>query len=113
MPHIAALDTPWFQRNPWFEQDLLPALNQRVVSLGVPGDSPRAGNLPPLSVPRPEASSCRATGQFKAGRVLAKASADAMAAAFGGMGAEFSSVRPASPTLYTPASVTMKSIATS
>ncbi len=30
LPHPSARNTPWFQRNPWFEQDLLPALRQRV-----------------------------------------------------------------------------------
>lgn len=33
LPHPSARNTPWFQRNPWFEQDLLPALKQQVASL--------------------------------------------------------------------------------
>lgn len=33
LPHPSARNTPWFQRNPWFEQDLLPALSQRIASL--------------------------------------------------------------------------------
>ena len=33
LPHPSARNTPWFQRNPWFEQDLLPALKQQVRSL--------------------------------------------------------------------------------
>lgn len=33
LPHPSARNTPWFQRNPWFEQDLLPELHQRVASL--------------------------------------------------------------------------------
>jgi uracil-DNA glycosylase len=40
LPHPCARNTPWFQRNPWFEQDLLPALNQRIAALGVRGGSP-------------------------------------------------------------------------
>lgn len=32
LPHPSARNTFWFQRNPWFEQDLLPALKQRVSS---------------------------------------------------------------------------------
>ncbi len=32
LPHPSPRNTPWFQRNPWFEQDLLPALRQRVTS---------------------------------------------------------------------------------
>ena len=37
LPHPSARNTPWFQRNPWFEHDLLPALKQRVASLELPG----------------------------------------------------------------------------
>ena len=37
LPHPSARNTPWFQRNPWFEQDLLPALKQRIGSFGVRG----------------------------------------------------------------------------
>lgn len=33
LPHPSARNTPWFQRNPWFEQEVLPALRQRVASL--------------------------------------------------------------------------------
>ena len=40
LPHPSARNTPWFQRNPWFEQDLLPALNQRIAAFGVRGGSP-------------------------------------------------------------------------
>lgn len=40
LPHPSARNTPWFQRNPWFEQDLLPALKQRVASLKLYGVSP-------------------------------------------------------------------------
>lgn len=39
LPHPSARNTPWFQRNPWFEQDLLPALKQRVASLEPGGTS--------------------------------------------------------------------------
>jgi uracil-DNA glycosylase len=35
LPHPSARNTPWFQRNPWFEQDLVPALKKRIASLGV------------------------------------------------------------------------------
>ncbi|MEO8061086.1 MAG: uracil-DNA glycosylase family protein, partial [Burkholderiales bacterium] len=34
LPHPSARNTPWFQRNPRFEHDLLPALKERVASLG-------------------------------------------------------------------------------
>ena len=40
LPHTSARNTPWFQRNPWFEQDLLPVLHQRIASFGVRGGSP-------------------------------------------------------------------------
>jgi uracil-DNA glycosylase len=40
LPHPSARNTPWFQRNPWFEQELLPALNQRIASFGVHEGSP-------------------------------------------------------------------------
>ncbi|MEJ8814383.1 uracil-DNA glycosylase family protein [Variovorax ureilyticus] len=40
LPHPSARNTPWFQRNPWFEQDLLPALRQRVVLLKQDGVTP-------------------------------------------------------------------------
>ena len=33
LPHPSARNTPWFQRNPWFEEELLPPLKQRVASL--------------------------------------------------------------------------------
>lgn len=33
LPHPSARNTPWFQRNPWFEQDLLPTLKQRINAL--------------------------------------------------------------------------------
>lgn len=35
LPHPSPRNTPWFQRNPWFEQDLVPALKDRITSLGV------------------------------------------------------------------------------
>lgn len=40
LPHPSARNTPWFQRHPWFEQDLVPALKQRVGSLMLTGASP-------------------------------------------------------------------------
>ena len=40
LPHPSARNTPWFQRNPWFEQDLLPALSQRIAAFGMRGESP-------------------------------------------------------------------------
>jgi uracil-DNA glycosylase len=43
LPHPSARNTPWFQRNPWFEQDLLPALKQRIASFGTRGRLPSAG----------------------------------------------------------------------
>lgn len=39
LPHPSARNTPWFQRNPWFEQGLLPALKHRVASFDLPGGS--------------------------------------------------------------------------
>ncbi len=33
LPHPSARNTPWFQRNPWFEQGLLPALKQRIAAI--------------------------------------------------------------------------------
>jgi uracil-DNA glycosylase len=33
LPHPSARNTPWFQRNAWFERDLLPALGGRIQSL--------------------------------------------------------------------------------
>jgi uracil-DNA glycosylase len=35
LPHPSARNTPWFQRNPWFEQHLLPELKQRVASFAL------------------------------------------------------------------------------
>jgi uracil-DNA glycosylase len=32
LPHPSARNTPWFQRNPWFKAELLPALRKRVES---------------------------------------------------------------------------------
>lgn len=40
LPHPSARNTPWFQRHPWFEQDLLPVLQQRVGSLMLTGTLP-------------------------------------------------------------------------
>ena len=39
LPHPSARNTPWFQRNPWFEDDLLPALRRRVEALTLSGPS--------------------------------------------------------------------------
>ena len=39
LPHPSARNTPWFQRNPWFEDDLLPALRRRVDALKLSGAS--------------------------------------------------------------------------
>ena len=33
LPHPSARNTPWFQRNPWFEDDLLPVLRERIHSI--------------------------------------------------------------------------------
>ena len=33
LPHPSARNTPWFQRNPWFELDLLPMLKRRIAGL--------------------------------------------------------------------------------
>lgn len=40
LPHPSPRNIPWFQRNPWFEQDLVPALRQRVDALALSGASP-------------------------------------------------------------------------
>ena len=39
LPHPSARNTPWFQRNPWFEHDLVPALKVRVDALKLSGAS--------------------------------------------------------------------------
>ena len=39
LPHPSARNTPWFQRNPWFEHDLVPALRRRVDALKLSGAS--------------------------------------------------------------------------
>ena len=39
LPHPSARNRPWFQRNPWFEHDLLPELKQRVALYDPPGRS--------------------------------------------------------------------------
>lgn len=33
LPHPSARNTPWFQRNPWFEHELLPVLRERIESV--------------------------------------------------------------------------------
>jgi uracil-DNA glycosylase len=33
LPHPSPRNTPWFKRNPWFEQDLLPVLRMRIKKL--------------------------------------------------------------------------------
>jgi len=33
LPHPSPRNTPWFQRNPWFEEELIPALRERVAPL--------------------------------------------------------------------------------
>ena len=33
LPHPSARNTPWFQRNPWFEHEVLPMLRARIQSL--------------------------------------------------------------------------------
>ena len=33
LPHPSARNTPWFQRNPWFEHELLPVLRERIAAL--------------------------------------------------------------------------------
>lgn len=40
LPHPSARNTPWFQRNPWFELDLLPMLKQRIASIDLPQGLP-------------------------------------------------------------------------
>ena len=42
LPHPSARNTAWFQRNPWFEHELLPVLRERITSLSIqPTRSPR------------------------------------------------------------------------
>jgi uracil-DNA glycosylase len=33
LPHPSPRNTPWLQRNPWFERELLPVLRRRVASI--------------------------------------------------------------------------------
>ncbi|WP_410505669.1 uracil-DNA glycosylase family protein [Janthinobacterium sp.] len=33
LPHPSARNTPWFQRNLWFEHELLPVLRERIESI--------------------------------------------------------------------------------
>lgn len=33
LPHPSARNTPWFQRNPWFESELLPTLRERIEAI--------------------------------------------------------------------------------
>jgi uracil-DNA glycosylase len=40
LPHPSARNTPRFQCNPCFEQDLLPVLSQGIASIGARGGSP-------------------------------------------------------------------------
>lgn len=35
LPHPSARNTPWFQRNPWFDNELLPVLRERIKSLPI------------------------------------------------------------------------------
>lgn len=35
LPHPSARNQPWFKRNPWFEQELIPVLRARIEALGV------------------------------------------------------------------------------
>lgn len=35
LPHPSARNTPWFQRNPWFGNELLPVLRERIKSLQI------------------------------------------------------------------------------
>lgn len=48
LPHPSARNTAWFQRNPWFEQDLLPALKQQVSSFDLRAVAPRTQETPPV-----------------------------------------------------------------
>ena len=42
LPHRSARNTPWFQRNPWFEHELLPVLREQIEWLsGQHARSPR------------------------------------------------------------------------
>ncbi len=40
LPHPSPRNTPWFQRHPWFEQEMVPALRQRVGVLTQSGATP-------------------------------------------------------------------------
>ena len=33
LPHPSPRNTPWLQRNPWFENELLPVLSEQIKSL--------------------------------------------------------------------------------
>jgi len=39
LPHPSPRNTPWFQRHPWFERDLVPALRERVAAVLARPDS--------------------------------------------------------------------------
>ncbi|MEO8628094.1 MAG: uracil-DNA glycosylase family protein [Betaproteobacteria bacterium] len=43
LPHPSARNTPWFQRNPWFEGELLPGLRERIAGLQRVGEPPSLG----------------------------------------------------------------------
>ncbi|MCY7389083.1 MAG: hypothetical protein LH481_13670 [Burkholderiales bacterium] len=43
LPHPSAGNTPWFQRNLWFEHERLPVLRERIASLPVPPTSSLRG----------------------------------------------------------------------
>jgi uracil-DNA glycosylase len=35
LPHPSPRNTSWFRRNPWFEDELLPVLRERIQLLSV------------------------------------------------------------------------------
>jgi uracil-DNA glycosylase len=50
LPHPSPRNTPWFRRNPWFDQELLPVLRARVHALHASAATvpvPAAGRAPP------------------------------------------------------------------
>ena len=50
LPHPSARNTPWFQRNPWFEHELLPVLRERINSFRTDKLHPEAGKFPGIHV---------------------------------------------------------------
>jgi len=44
LPHPSPRNRQWFKRHPWFEQELLPALRERVGAVLATGDNGNVNN---------------------------------------------------------------------